>query len=80
MGNNDGVYRLNYFGTIQLVSQILLVISLIVHVISNVKPVLIAFGMKKLKDYAPDLLLILGGVLLFTGIAFVIYYIRWKTL
>lgn len=80
LGSNDGVYRLNYFGTIQLIGQLLLVVSLMVHVISNVKPLLISFGIKKLMDYAPDILLILGGVLLFTGAAFLIYYIRWKVL
>ena len=34
--NQNGIYRLNQFGTIQLISQILLVISIAVHVLTNI--------------------------------------------
>lgn len=79
IGNHHaGAYRLNYFGGIQLATQILLVLSIAIHVISNVKPVLIAFGMKSMKEYAIDILMILSILFLLMGIGFCIYYVRWK--
>lgn len=78
MGRNTGVYRLNYFGGAQLVLQILLVLSIAVHVITNVNPLLIAFGMKKVKEYAVDILIVLSVLLMFAGLAFFVYYIRWS--
>ncbi len=78
IGRNEGAFRLNYFGTAQLISQILLVITVAVHVITNVKPVLIAAGIPGLKKYAVDILLVLAILLLLSGAAFVIYYLRWR--
>lgn len=78
MGKNDGVYRLHYFGTLQLVTQICLVVSMAVHIITNVNPMLISFGWKRLREYAVDILIVLSGILLFTGCAFLIYYLRWN--
>ena len=80
LGKNDGVYRLNYFGTLQLATQILMVVSVAVHVITNVNPMLISFGLKRLKEYALDILIVISVILLFTGVSFVIYYIRWNIL
>ena len=79
IGNNDnGVYRLHYFGKMQLITQLLLVLSIAVHVITNLKPLFIAFGIRSLKEYAVDILLILSILLVLMGIAFCIYYTRWK--
>ncbi|WP_294470560.1 pilus assembly protein PilX [uncultured Ruminococcus sp.] len=78
VGKNDGVYRLNFFGGLQLATQILLVLSIAVHVISNAKPMLLSFGTKSYKELGIDLAVILSGILLFTGVCFVIYYFRWK--
>lgn len=77
LGKNDGVYRLNFFGTFQLITQILMVISVAVHVITNINPLIISFGIKSLKEYAVDILIVLSGILLFTGAGFVVYYLRW---
>lgn len=78
MGDSaGGVYRLHYFGSPQMILQILLVVSVAVHVITNVNPLLIALGRKSLKKYAVDILLVISALLLFAGIAFIIYYIRW---
>lgn len=79
LGRNDGVYRLNYFGSLQFSLQILMVVSLAVHIIANIKPVMISFGMRSLREYAVDILIVLSGILLFTGAAFVIYFLRWIT-
>ena len=80
LGKNDGVYRLNYFGVLQLAAQFLLVLSVAAHVITNINPLLISFGLKRLKEYAVDILIVISGILLFIGVSFVIYYIRWNVL
>lgn len=77
MGVNDGAYRLSFFGPAQLASQILLVLSIALHVITNAKPVLISFGFKGFKELGLDIALVLSFILIFTGIAFIIYYFRW---
>lgn len=74
----NGAYRLNYFGTAQFVMQLLLVLSIAVHVLTNVKPSLIAFGIKSLKEYAVDLLIALSVLFIFMGAAFFVYYMRWQ--
>ena len=78
MGKNGEVFRLNYFGTVQLISQILLVISIAVHVLSNIKPLLIAMGVRGFRDIFIDVLYIFSIMLLFAGAGFVIYYLRWN--
>ncbi len=75
--NKNHIYRLNQFGTIQLISQILLVISIAVHVLTNIKPLMIAAGVRGYQDILTDILCILSFILLFAGIMFGIYYLRW---
>ena len=72
-----GFYRLNLFAGAQLVSQILMVLSIAVHVITNVKPSLISLGIRSLRDYVADILVVLSILLLLSGAAFVVYYLRW---
>ncbi|MBR1866368.1 MAG: pilus assembly protein PilX, partial [Lachnospiraceae bacterium] len=78
MGKNGDAYRLRFFGGLQLATQILLVVAVGLHIITNVKPLWIAFGRKSLKEYAADILIILSVLLLFMGFAFLVYYIRWN--
>lgn len=78
LGKNGEAYRLKFFGKLQLATQLLLVASVGLHVITNVNPLFIAFGRKGLKEYAVDILIILSVLLLFMGFAFLIYYIRWN--
>ena len=78
VGRQNGVFRLNYFGGFQLATQILLVLSIATHVIANVKPLMISFGIKSLKPYAKDILFVLSVVLFLAGVSFVIYYLRWN--
>ena len=73
-----GGYRLPIFGTGDLISQLLLVLSIGVHVISNIRPMMTALGAKNRGHWAVDLLLVLAVLLLFFGAAFVIYYLRWN--
>lgn len=74
------VYRLQPFTTFKLVLQILFVLSLALHVISNVRPMLISFGLKALKPYEGDILFVLTVILLFFTAAFIIYFLRWQVI
>ena len=79
-GDNSGVrYRLQWFDTAKLVTQLLLIAVLALHILSNVKPMLISFGIRSLKDRAGEILLILSVLLLFMAAAFIVYYLRWNS-
>ena len=41
------------------------------------RPALISFGIKDFKEAGLDMALILAAILIFAGIAFIIYYLRW---
>ena len=71
------VYRLKAFTTARLISQIIMVLALAIHIMSNIKPLMIGSGIRSYKISMVDVLLILSGLLLLAGIAFVIYYLRW---
>ena len=73
-----GGYRLNVFGVPQLISQILMVLSLIVHLVANITPLRIGLGIKDGKNLRTDIMLALTALLFLAGIAFVIYFIRWQ--
>ena len=74
----EGAFRLRWFDVPRLVVQLLLVASIAVHVITNVKPALIAFGVRKWKPRAADILFVLSAVLMVLALSFIIYYIRWN--
>ncbi|MBR2283893.1 MAG: pilus assembly protein PilX [Ruminococcus sp.] len=76
--NEDGAFRLSYFGTLQLISQLLLVISVAVHVITNIRPLMTGLGIRSYGKFAFDILFVLSVLLFFAGAGFVIYFIRWK--
>jgi hypothetical protein len=75
-----GVFRLHDFGTQELLGQMLLLVSLAIHLLCNVKPLSIAVGLHSGKGYGRDILLILAAVMTFCAVAFVIYYLRWNVL
>ena len=80
-GDNSGAaYRLAWFTAAKLITQLLLVLSIALHVITNVRPMLISFGIRSLKERVPDILAVLSLVLLFMAAGFVIYYLRWRLL
>lgn len=79
LGNTEsGVYRLNLFGTVQMISQILLELAIAVHVLTNIKPLMIALGVRGFREFFTDILLVISVLLCFCGIAFLIYYLRWQ--
>ena len=71
-------YRLRWFDTGRLITQILLVLSLAVHIISNVRPMMIAMGIRSLKEWIGDILFVLSVILLLAAAGFIVYYIRWN--
>lgn len=73
-----GAFRLKWFDGFKLATQLLLVLTIAVHVITNVKPVLIAFGIRRLKPRASDILFVLSLLLLLMAAAFIVYYLRWN--
>ncbi len=73
-------YRLPNFDLFKLITQILLVISIAFHIITNTKPLLIACGIKKLKPKVNDIVFWASILLLFMAVAFIIYYIRWSAI
>ena len=73
----DGVFRLNVYELPQLISQLLLVVSIAVHLISNIRPLIISLGIRSVKKFSVDILFVLSIILVFAAGAFLIYYIRW---
>ena len=76
--SDGGMIRLALFDRTRLAAQILLLISVAVHIITNVRPMLITFGIRGLRRWEGDILFVLSVILLFMGAAFVVYYIRWN--
>ena len=75
---SGGVFRLVPFDAFRLITQILFLLSVAVHIITNVKPVLITFGVKRLRPKAGDILFFVSVAMLFMAAGFIIYYIRWQ--
>lgn len=75
---STGGYRLRWFGPFRMTAQILLVLAIAVHVLSNLRPMLISFGIRNLKQWIGDLFVILSVLLLLMTAAFIIYYLRWN--
>ena len=48
--------------------------------ITNVKPMLISFGVHSLKPRAGDILFFLSILLVLFIIGFIVYYLRWNTI
>ena len=76
--SNGEVFRLNDFNEVQLIFSIFLVFTLLVHILANIRPLLISFGISGFRLYIKDILLILAIISLFGAFAFVIYYLRWN--
>jgi hypothetical protein len=74
----NGAYRLNLFGGVQLAVNLLMVLSLLIHLSCNIGPLRISLGLEDRKNVRLDILLVLSVLLLLAGIAFVVYYIRWS--
>lgn len=70
-------FRLQVFTSGRMISQILLVVTIALHVMINIKPLLTGFGVKENRAFAGDIIFVLSVVLLLLAAAFVVYYLRW---
>ena len=62
----------------KLVLQILLVASLALHVITNIRPLMFSPGVRGGRKWLVDALFVLAVLLLFMAAAFVVCYLRWN--
>ena len=76
--NNSEVFRLVPFDLYRLILQLLFLCSVAVHLIANVKPLLISFGTRKLRQKWGTVLFFVSACLLFMTIGFIVYYVRWQ--
>ena len=75
--SNAGAYRLEVFDTGRLISQIFMVLTILLHVFINMRPMMISLGVKEYKAFKIDTLIVVSVLMLLFGMAFVIYYMRW---
>lgn len=71
----DGVYILFPFTTVRLLTQLLLVASVFVHLLLNLRPLLVSLGIVRDKEQRGDLYLILSILVLFAAGSIILYYI-----
>lgn len=71
-------FRLKWFDRAKLMTQILLVAAIALHVITNVKPMLITFGIRGLRKRYGDILFVLSVLMLFMAAAMIVYFLRWN--
>lgn len=76
--SSSGAFRLNLFDGVRLAEGILLALSLGLHIITNIRPIMLGLGIKGFREVSLDILLIVSVILLISAAAFVVYYIRWK--
>lgn len=72
------VVRLSFFGRLQLVLSLLLVLALAIHVLANMEPLMISLGIPLPGARAADLVLALSVMLALMAVGFVVYYLRWS--
>lgn len=71
------VFRLRMFGGAQLAAHILMALVLLIHLLTNIRPLFIALGLENRK-YLKDILIVLSIILLVCAAAFFIYFLRWN--
>ena len=78
MGHGSGgAFRLNVFDVPQFIMSVLLVLSVLLHIVTNIRPLMIALGSRSAKEFIADIAVVFSVLLLFSGIAFVVYFVRW---
>ncbi|MDO4536988.1 MAG: hypothetical protein Q4B54_02420 [Coriobacteriales bacterium] len=75
-----GAYRLHEFGDLQFASQIGLVVSLALHLLANLRPLMVSLGIPSPRARALDVGFVLSVLLLVMAASFVVYYLRWSVI
>lgn len=73
----DGVYNPRPFGIAELILAVLLLLSLLLHLTTNIRPLMLAFGKKVNSRVFNWIALGMAALLLFAGAGFISYYIWW---
>ena len=76
----NGTYILFPFPTVKMVTQLLFVAAIFVHILINIRPLLVSLGIISYKERRGDIYLILSVLLLFIAGAVIFYYIGWQYL
>ena len=74
----DGRFFLKEFTLCRLFLQILLILSIFIHLAVGIRSMLIAKGTVKFKERTADWFLILSIMMLMFTAAVIIYYIQWQ--
>ena len=75
----NGQYILFPFTTTKLITQLLFIASVAVHILINIRPLLVSLGIISFKERKGDIYLILSVLLLFMSGAVIFYYIGWQS-
>lgn len=74
----EGEFRLLEFTQVKLALHLLLAAALAVHLLTDLRPLLLSLGVRTEKDRLGELFFLLSVLLLFIAGAFVIYFLRWN--
>lgn len=74
----DGEFQLLQFTGAKLTAHLLLVASMALHIITNIRPLMLSLGVRGGRRRLGDVLFLLSVLLLFMAAAFVVYYLRWN--
>lgn len=74
----NGKFFLKEFTTGRLAAQILLILSIFIHLMVSIRSMLIAKGTIKFKERTVDWMLVLSIMMIFFTIAVVAYYVQWQ--
>lgn len=72
---DDGVFVLTPFLVPELITAVLFVASLAVHIITDIKPLMLALGIKSGRELT--VMLFVSAFLLFAAVGFTVYFVRW---
>lgn len=74
----NGKFFLQEFTMGRLAAQILLILSIFIHLMVSIRSMLIAKGTIKFKERTVDWMLVLSIMMIFFTIAVVAYYVQWQ--
>ena len=80
MNKGSHVIRLKVFEGFQLLVSLIFVLSILIHVITNIRSMIISFGIDKIRKFSVNIGIVLLIVFIGAGLAFIWYYIRWNIL
>lgn len=74
----NGKFFLKEFTMCRMIAQILLILSIFIHLMVSIRSMLIAKGTIKFKERTVDWMLVLSIMMIFFTIAVIAYYIQWQ--